>query len=347
MSGANPCISVVVPIKDRPEFLNQCLASVARQTFKDWECLLVDDGSGPETLALEADWIDRDSRFRSVARRNDLTGANACRNAGWKAARSPLVVFLDSDDMLAENALHNRLRESNGSKQVLVFNGEAFSKQPGDLRILWNLPSFESPIDRNLNLDMPWPISGPTWPRQVLVALGGFDEHLPSWQEWDLHMRALISGVIFIHRSKCDMFVRTASTNSTSMKIFREQYHIRQAVMLMTRIEGMLEEYSALNGVRANRIELIRRHLIVKMGELFGSRAAFREVGLFPEWRRRSVRRRLIISVLASVTPSLLRDRLSSLIWGQAFKLDSDRRIFMRMSVPDLLASSDLSPLKE
>ena len=99
-----PQVSVVVPIYQVEAWLPRCLESIAAQTFRDFECILVDDGSPDGCGALCDGWSSRDARFSVIHKQNG--GLSSARNAGLAAAASEWVVFCDSDD-----ALHPQLLE--------------------------------------------------------------------------------------------------------------------------------------------------------------------------------------------------------------------------------------------
>ena len=98
-----PHFSVVIPAYNRARFLPECLDSVLAQTFTDWECIVVDDGSTDGTRELVAEYVRRDSRFRYHWQEN--AGASAARNAGIERARGEWIAFLDSDDWYYPDAL--------------------------------------------------------------------------------------------------------------------------------------------------------------------------------------------------------------------------------------------------
>ena len=98
-----PCFSVIIPAYNRARFLPECLESVLAQTFTDWECIIVDDGSTDGTRELVAEYVRRDSRFRYHWQEN--AGASAARNAGIERARGEWIAFLDSDDWYYPDAL--------------------------------------------------------------------------------------------------------------------------------------------------------------------------------------------------------------------------------------------------
>lgn len=97
-----PKLSVVVPFYGVEDYLDACLASIAAQTFPDFECVLVDDGSPDGSRAIAERWCAADERFRLVTRPNG--GLGAARNTGTEQASGEYLMFVDSDDLLAPRA---------------------------------------------------------------------------------------------------------------------------------------------------------------------------------------------------------------------------------------------------
>lgn len=95
--------SVIVPVYNAAVFLRACLESVAGQTFADWECLCVDDGSADGSADILDEYAARDSRFRVV--RKQHLGVGLARNAALDLATGDYLVFVDADDVLAPDAL--------------------------------------------------------------------------------------------------------------------------------------------------------------------------------------------------------------------------------------------------
>lgn len=94
-------ISVIVPVYNAEEYLKKCIMSVVRQTYDNWELILVDDGSldGSFTVAVQA--AEKDARIKVIHQKN--AGPGAARNRGIKEATGDYVVFLDSDDYIDKN----------------------------------------------------------------------------------------------------------------------------------------------------------------------------------------------------------------------------------------------------
>ena len=88
-----PAVSIVIPCFNRAEYLRLALSSVCAQTFTDWECIVVDDGS-TEDLSFA---MDIDPRIRLFRQRN--MGISAARNRGIFGSIGSYIAFLDSDDL--------------------------------------------------------------------------------------------------------------------------------------------------------------------------------------------------------------------------------------------------------
>ena len=182
--------------------LAEAVASVARQTFDDWELIVVDDGSTDGSL----EWLDEvsteDPRIRSFERQRLPRGAPTCRNVGAEQARGGYLVFLDSDDVLSPHCLSQRsgFLDEHPALDFAVFPMVLFEREPWDLGLLWNT-WHRSPCLENCDLrrflmggDPPWQTSMPIWQKSAFLRLGAWDEEAWSWQDWELHVRALVTG---------------------------------------------------------------------------------------------------------------------------------------------------------
>lgn len=212
-------VSVIVPCYNREKLLPATLESVRGQTFADWECVVVDDGSEDGSLEAAQRFVKQDSRFRVIGREGNRRGANACRNQGLKLAQGEYVVFLDSDDLLGPACLGNRVEAMQAAPECGfgVFITELFRERVGDRRVLWNIYTEANDLSRFLSKDLVWNTTSPIWRRQVLASLEGFDEDLLSFQDWDLHVRALSSGIPYFRNETRDHFYRNGYKGSSAI----------------------------------------------------------------------------------------------------------------------------------
>lgn len=96
-------ITIIIPVYNSEDYLTVCLESVIRQTYKDFECIIVDDGSKDNSLSIAKDYENRDVRFRVYHKENG--GVSSARNYGIERAKGDYIYFVDSDDELYEDAL--------------------------------------------------------------------------------------------------------------------------------------------------------------------------------------------------------------------------------------------------
>ena len=129
-------VSVVIPIKGRPQLFELTAQSLVEQTYPHWEAVVVDDGSSADEFRRIAEIAGRDQRMRLMKNAGPRRGASACRNAGLAASRGEYVVFLDSDDALAPTCLERRVEvmKSNPKVDFAVFPTSVFRAIPGDTR---------------------------------------------------------------------------------------------------------------------------------------------------------------------------------------------------------------------
>lgn len=104
-----PFFSVIIPSYNRASLISKTISSVINQSFSDWECILVDDGSIDNTKEVVDALISQDARIKYVFQ--DNAERSAARNNGITQAKGDYVCFLDSDDFYLENHLQNLYEE--------------------------------------------------------------------------------------------------------------------------------------------------------------------------------------------------------------------------------------------
>ena len=102
-------ISVIVPVYNTEKFLDKCIESISKQTFDDFEIILVDDGSTDKSGQICDTWAHKDNRVKVIHKQN--AGVSAARNNGIAAAKGEYIAFVDSDDTVSPDYL--RLLDKN------------------------------------------------------------------------------------------------------------------------------------------------------------------------------------------------------------------------------------------
>lgn len=125
-----PRLSIVVPFYNVERYIGQCLDSIARQTFGDFEVILVDDGSKDASVETARDFCARDPRFRLVTQENQ--GLGPARNTGVAHAQGDYLTFVDSDDLIPRHAYEIMVRSlDETSSSFAAGNARRFNNTHG------------------------------------------------------------------------------------------------------------------------------------------------------------------------------------------------------------------------
>lgn len=106
-----PLVSIIIPTYNRAHLIGETLDSILAQTYQNWECVIVDDGSSDNTENVIEAYCDGDNRFRYYPRPAEhIPGGNGARNFGLKKAGGDYIVFFDSDDLMTPNHLTVKIK---------------------------------------------------------------------------------------------------------------------------------------------------------------------------------------------------------------------------------------------
>ena len=124
-------VSIIIPVYNTARYLPACLDSIRSQTYQDFECILIDDGSTDNSGAICDDCAAKDPRFRVLHCKNG--GVSVARNRGVKQARGEWICYVDSDDMVTPDYLQAMV-EAICSKRCLVMGNLSDERMSGNLR---------------------------------------------------------------------------------------------------------------------------------------------------------------------------------------------------------------------
>ncbi len=188
-----PRVTIVVPTFERGHLIVDALESIREQTIRPLEIIVVDDGSTDDTQNVVAAWYAKKGTDIDLhlIRQSNL-GGNAARNAGIRAARAPLVAFLDSDDEWHPEKLQKQL-------EVFARNADFGAVYCGVVETDLERRPVVSPsrrrypegqiLDKLLISDVTAPTSAFVVRRDVFDRVGLFDIDLEARQDWDMWIR--------------------------------------------------------------------------------------------------------------------------------------------------------------
>lgn len=133
-----PLVSIVIPCYNQGCFLGETIDSVLTQTYDNWECIIVNDGSSDNTEEVAETYGKKDSRIKYIHQTNK--GLSAARNTGVLASQGKYILPLDSDDKIGNTYLEKAVKvlEENDNIEIVYCRAEMFGIKTGE----WKLPPY-------------------------------------------------------------------------------------------------------------------------------------------------------------------------------------------------------------
>lgn len=208
---AKPLVSVIMPTYNYAGFIAEALESVRAQSYENWECLVIDDGSTDDTREVVARCAESDERIRYIYQRNQRQAV--AKNNGLKNSVGQYIQFLDADDLIERRKLEQQVAYLESHSEVdIVYGGARYfsTENPGErLYSMWGekekpwMPEVSgsgSEILRELVRNNIMVISSPLVRRSVIDEVGLFDKDLPPAEDWEYWVRCAIKGKRFDYR---------------------------------------------------------------------------------------------------------------------------------------------------
>lgn len=188
-------VSIVIPSYNRGDLIGETLDSIIAQTYLNWECLIIDDGSTDSTKFVVEEYVKKDQRFKYHIRpKSKPKGANACRNYGFELSKGVFINWFDSDDLMHKDKLRLQVEALTNSDfsfsvcQTLVFEGTVDNILGLRHESIYSENVFEDFVTKKII----WLTQAPLWRKQFLLENSFlFDEELHAAQEWEFHSKIL------------------------------------------------------------------------------------------------------------------------------------------------------------
>lgn len=222
-------ISVVIPTYNRAQTLLRAVGSVLRQSYSNFELIIVDDGSSDNTAEVAAGIKDKRVKY---VRFFENKGVSAARNAGIRESRGEYIAFLDSDDEWFFNKLKSSLKVFRQNKHLnigLVHSNGWFIKG-GQKRKFFSKPTTSGVVygekERKAKIFPTRAISPgpPFWllPAKVVSEIGFFDESMSNWEDVDFFVRVANSfDIYFLNNILVNIYEREDHLGQVTVKVMK------------------------------------------------------------------------------------------------------------------------------
>ena len=185
-------ISIIIPTYNRAHLISETLDSILAQTYLNWECIVVDDGSTDTTADVMREYIKKNSRFQYHQRHdNKKKGPNSCRNFGFELSKGECIKWFDSDDVMLPYLLEKQVLSFAKNVEMSVCKLSYFDFER-KISIRENIIFSNNLIADYLIGNVTFYISGPLWKRSFLEKQNQlFDESLTNLDDWDFNLQML------------------------------------------------------------------------------------------------------------------------------------------------------------
>lgn len=266
-------VSVIIPTYNRAHFLKDCLSSVANQTYRPIEVIVVDDGSTDHTGIvidkIRSEIVDDSSlelRFISVAN----GGAPRARNIGVLKSRGAWIQFLDSDDMLLSKKVENAIEIANLQGADIVYSRAQFiDENQKEINRFWGRPLDGSDDDY---FEFSWQTMCPIYSRQALDKIGGWNESLTMHQDWEFCIRGVVSGLKICFLNQVDSLYRMHSQGNLGRDLSVDKNRSRE--LALWSVYDLLDKKGLLNPYLRRRFASRLLHILLCYYELGHSQDA-------------------------------------------------------------------------
>lgn len=306
---ANPLVSVVIPAYNVAPYISETLESVFAQTFRNFEVIVVNDGS-PDTEEFERAIKPYLGRIRYLKQENQ--GASVARNTGVVVAEGDYIAFLDADDLwlpgyLEEQMAFIRSRGCDLACADATFFGNSTNEQRTYMEVLMKdaAPADDVTFLQLVDAQRSLITSGIVARRQPMIDIGLFDEALRNAQDLDLWLRLALHGARLSYQRRVLLKYRCRPDGLTGDAINSHRRELRVFDKIETSYALSAEEREKVLAVIRNRRALLEFELgklHAAQGNLVSARESFKTADrLRQTWKTRFAVR------LETLAPGLLQ----------------------------------------
>ena len=195
-----PLISIIIPAYNRAHLIGETIESIQKQTYQNWECIVVDDRSTDTTEEVVRGFMAKDSRFSYYMKpKGRPQGPSAARNYGFEQSKGEYINFFDSDDLMHPQKLEIDLKNiQSGDYDFTISQSKFFNENGEPTKEFWNSKLWsDDPVNDFITKNIGWGVNSPLWKKDSLIQNNVcFGENLITADDYFFHFDALSKGLI-------------------------------------------------------------------------------------------------------------------------------------------------------
>lgn len=266
----NNLVSIIIPCYNQANFLDETLQSVINQAFKNWECLIINDGSTDNTEDIAKKWTQKDTRFKYLSKENG--GLSNARNFGINHSNGEYILPLDADDKISDDYLKLAIDIFQKNEVIGIVYGRV--KNFGTKENEWILPqySFEKLLLNNMIY------CSAVYKKKLWVAAGGYDESFKTgWEDWEFWINGLsktqakvhkLDSICFYYRRKEESMLKGLNYDITEQKNIKSKVYLKHIAVYSQYFPTAIDSFS-INEQYKSKISKLKNNFLYKLYQFF------------------------------------------------------------------------------
>ncbi len=260
-----PSVSIIIPCYNLAEYLTETLESVLIQTYENWECIIMNDGSTDNTDEIVQKWCIKDKRYKYIKQSNQ--GVIAARNISIKSSIGKYILPLDADDKIDAYFLEEAVKFLENNESDIIFGiVETF----GTHTERWDKEIFSIAEELKHNLI---PITA-LYRREIWESIGGYNSKMKNgFEDWDFWLSAIEKGFrvkqLFISMLYYRQTINSRSLQISSLNMFnlRKELSINHMELYLEHLGDPLNLYYKIKEVERQK-QLLENSFTYKFGKI-------------------------------------------------------------------------------
>ncbi|WP_291102514.1 MULTISPECIES: glycosyltransferase family 2 protein [unclassified Flavobacterium] len=261
-----PKVSIIVPCYNQAQYLDEALQSLYDQTYTDWECFVVNDGSPDHTEEIARKWEAKDPRFIYIYKENG--GVSSARNLGIEKAKGEFILTLDADDQYEATFIEKALTVLlNNDKVGIVSSWGRYFTNDKQLQIYKSIGKSVADF-----LFYNAAIGTSLFRKECWQQVGGYDENPANgYEDWEFYLRVcalgwkvyIIEEVLFLYRQNIGS--RSAGMNLKHNET-QKYIYIKNKEIYCAHYEELIDQFLTASDLEKKEINKFKNTIDYKLG---------------------------------------------------------------------------------